>query len=87
MEFCLSVQSPTDNVDLNAVEQACDRSISAKDVSSIMAVRLQSLPPVAAAVDVGILQLDADADSSLKEIPRSELAEHQAEDEVVGPLY
>ena len=80
-------ESQTDNVDLNAVEQACDRSISAKDVSSIMAVRLQSLPPVAAAVDVGILQLDADADSSLKEIPRSELAEHQAEDEVVGPLY
>ena len=72
-------------LDLDAMERCCTKMLDAVDISKLMAVRLQSSPPLASAVNVDILQLGAV--ETLKKISREDLLAYQMEDDDVGPVY
>ena len=69
---------------LEELEKHCTEVMDPVDLSTVMAVRLNSTPALCT-VDVSILELDGDP--NMKQISLEELKEQQSTDEVVGPVY
>ena len=69
---------------LEEMEKRCTETMDPEDLSTVMAVRLHSAPPVCNA-DIDLLQLKGDPEMEL--ITKESLKESQASDDIIGPVY